>query len=419
MFFKSLKLTRWQQFEDVSIDFHDRVTVLTGANGSGKTTLLHLLARHGEFAWQQHLLATPKPERSTGIVKWFARLFNGEDKSSEAAIGELLYSNGARASLTVPQVGGAQYQLTINNQQQIKCIFIPSHRPVFRYEAVSQIPVGKKDKQTALSQVLGSSRHHYFGGSGQPHSWHMKHTLLGWAILGYGVRREDKKPIMPSDTEQVRFFEGFQEVLRKVLPRSLGFTEFEIRNMEIVFICNEGRDEFLLETASGGVATLIDLAWNIYMYATKENANFTVLVDEMENHLHPSMQRAVLHDFLTAFPGIRFIVSTHSPLIVGSVRDSYVYVLRYNDNGKVVSQRLDLKDKAKSATELLDEVLGVSATIPVWAENELARIVKNFSARPVDPESFKILRAELTGAGLESLVPEAISRVAAENDKAS
>ncbi|MBP7722945.1 MAG: AAA family ATPase, partial [Alphaproteobacteria bacterium] len=42
-------------------------------------------------------------------------------------------------------------------------------------------------------------------------------------------------------------------------------------------------------------------------------------IDEVENHLHPSMQRQVLGDFLEAFPNVCFIVSTHSPLIVGSV----------------------------------------------------------------------------------------------------
>jgi len=417
MFFESLKLNMWQQFEDVSIDFHDRVTILTGPNGSGKTTLLSLLARHGDFGWQHQSLATPKAEGASGIMRWFVRLFMGEDKSQEPKIGELRYSNGVSANFTVPSAGGAQYQVSIANQQPVKSLFIPSHRPVFRYEPVVQLPLQKADKQRALASVMGSSRYHYFGGGGQSHSWHMKSTLLGWAVLGYGVRRNERKAIMPADAEQVRYFEGFEAVLRKVLPKSLGFEEFEIRNQEVVFICNGGQDEFLLETASGGVATLIDLAWNIYMYSTRENASFTVLVDEMENHLHPSMQRAVLGDFLAAFPSIRFVVSTHSPLVVGSVRESYVYVLRYNERHKVVSQRLDLKEKAKSATDILDEVLGVTATMPIWAEVELARVVKEFGTRPVGPDSFKVLREDLTRAGLEGLVPEAISRAAAENDK--
>jgi hypothetical protein len=415
MFFKELKVAKWQQFETISVEFHDRLTILTGPNGSGKTTLLSLLARHGDYGWQYHSLATPKQDKS-GLVRWMSRLFNGEDISNENVIGELAYTSGNRTALTVPTSGAPQYQINIQTQQPIKSLFIPSHRPVFRYQQVAQIPAIKKGKQAALSEVVSSSRYQYSGGGGQSHSWFMKNTLLGWAILGYGVSRNGKS-IMPSDIEQIQFYEGFQDTLRKILPKSLGFEEFEIRDMEIVFVCNDGRDEFLLETASGGVSTLIDLAWQIYMYSTKGNTDFTVLIDEAENHLHPSMQRAVLGDFLDAFPGIRFIVSTHSPLIVGSVKDSAVYVLRYNENGKIYSQRLDLTDKAKSATEVLDEVLGVSATMPIWAETDLTRIVNDFGTRPVDKASFERLRKELTEAGLDRLVPEAITRLLKENDK--
>lgn len=124
--------------------------------------------------------------------------------------------------------------------------------------------------------------------------------------------------------------------------------------------------------------------------------------------------RTVLRDFLLAFPGVRFVVSTHSPLIVGSVKDSYVYALRYNEQGKVFSQHLDLREKAKSATEILDEVLGVSVTMPVWADEDLTRILKSFGERPIDKESFNRLRDELTAAGLDTLVPEAITRVMGE-----
>lgn len=36
MNFKFMEISEWQQFDNVAIEFHDRLTVLTGANGSGK-----------------------------------------------------------------------------------------------------------------------------------------------------------------------------------------------------------------------------------------------------------------------------------------------------------------------------------------------------------------------------------------------
>ena len=44
-----------------------------------------------------------------------------------------------------------------------------------------------------------------------------------------------------------------------------------------------------------------------------------VLVDELEQHLHPQWQRQVVHLLRTAFPKIQFIASTHSPLVARSV----------------------------------------------------------------------------------------------------
>jgi len=58
MGFKNIKIKEWQQFEDINIEFHDKLTILTGANASGKTTILNLLAKH--CGWNSTSLATPK-----------------------------------------------------------------------------------------------------------------------------------------------------------------------------------------------------------------------------------------------------------------------------------------------------------------------------------------------------------------------
>lgn len=308
MQFKTLKITQWQQFDSIELHIHDRLTILTGANGSGKTTLLNLFAKH--FGWQSVSLATPKYDKDTGIVSFFSRLFRGEDKSSEKIIGEIEYSNQTKANLVMDSGGAAQYHINIQGQQAVKCFFIPSHRAVFRYQPIGNIPAAKKDKNSAFNEVYQTTQQRYVGSQTQSSSFFMKNTLIDWAINGYGVMGNNNKQIMPPDLDQTQYFEDFQGVLRKVLPKTLGFEELEIRNMEIIFICNKGNDEFLLETASGGISALIDIAWQIYMFSTKENLDFTVIIDEVENHLHPTMQRSILQDLILAFPAARF----HSPL---------------------------------------------------------------------------------------------------------
>lgn len=258
MYFKKLSLSEWQQFDNINIEFHSRLTVLTGANGSGKTTILNLLAKH--CGWNIASLGTPVKDKESGVFKILTRFFRGKDKSDNSDIGSITYSNSISAILQIPNASKLNYNINIANQQEVKCVYIPSHRSVYRYAHLDNIPTVKKDKKTAFAEVSQNIRERYFGGGNQSSSYFMKSTLIGWVIQGYGVK-SNTKSIMPPDEEQVQYFEGFQKVLEQLLPSSLGFKDIEIRNMEVVFICNDGNDEFILETASGGISTLIDMAW--------------------------------------------------------------------------------------------------------------------------------------------------------------
>lgn len=409
MYFNKLEINHWQQFESVDLEIHDRLTILTGSNGCGKTTILNLFARHS--GWNNLSLSTPKKDSSTGIVRFFSRIFKGRTDSLNNIVGKVLYSNNIEGVLLVQDSNAAKYHVQIQNQQPIKSFYIPSHRPIFRYQPLDNIPTTKKNKQSAFQEVANINMQRYHGNSNnQSASFIMKSTLIGWAINGYGVTNNNKT-IMPQDNEQIQFYEGFQEVLRKILPSTLGFQEFEIRNMEIVFICNNGTDEFLLETASGGISALIDIAWQIYMYATKDNPDYTVIIDEIENHLHPIMQRRILPDLLKAFPTAKFIVSTHSPLVVGSVKNSNIYALTYNDEKKIESKKLDFLNEAKTASEILDEVLGVSFTMPIWVEEKLNQIIDEYSKKTIKKSDFSLLRSQLAEIGLEKMVPFAIQGI--------
>jgi energy-coupling factor transporter ATP-binding protein EcfA2 len=399
----TFQLENWRQFGAVNLDLSSQVTILTGVNGSGKTTLLKLLAY---FTGEQFsFLSTPRMMRDDKGYAWYSGVavgrrlrkllnFDEAQPANRHIIGQLAFSNGQSSRLFLPyQTDGAQTQVEVENLVATHGFFVSSHRPDYYYAPVASLGIAKKSRRNAYNEYIKEIRRSYSGNTRVGLSSILKNALLNWGYVGFGSE------VAPRDPELMNNFLRFQQILRDILPESLGFEKYEIRSgSEIVFVCKDEED-FILETASGGIVALIHLAWLIFTYS--DDTPFTVLIDEAENHLHPSLQRILLPNLSRAFPYVRFVVSTHSPLVVNSVKGSSVYALHY-DGSKVISSKLDFDKDARSAADILDQVLGVPVTLPTWAEHEYGRIVNEYLNRSPNEVDLEAFTKELRAAGLGS-----------------
>ena len=406
--FRSLHLHDWRQFDTVDIDFHPRLTVLTGANGAGKTTLLNLLGRH--FGWDIALIATARSNKK-GVARyfsgWMGRKTRREALDSSHRIGRIKYGSGSEAHIVVPDEVSSSFNVQVDNQQPVDGVFLPSHRPVYSYRLVDQIPTTISAHEQLFNQYYSNIRGMYDPQSRYDSpSYRLKSALISLATFGYGNR------VVERNQEAIDTFEGFEAILRNVLPKRLGFRGIEIRLPEVVLDCNSG--PFSLDAASGGVAAIIDVSWQLYMkYLVTQQ--YVAIFDEPENHLHPELQRSIMPGLLRAFPGVQFIVATHNPFVVTSVEDSSVVVLNY-DNDRVVSSRLDDVDRSASANQILTDVLGLPAPIPLWVQRRVDEIVGRFTDRELTKESLATLRSELVAGGLGSMFPDVIDRLVEGSD---
>jgi predicted ATPase len=87
-----------------------------------------------------------------------------------------------------------------------------------------------------------------------------------------------------------------------------------------------------------------------------------VLVDEVDLHLHPEWQRTVMPTLAKALPNMQFIVSTHSPLVVGSLEASNLFVLDEDDAGTNVHMLSERVHGRTSEQILLSPYFGLSST---------------------------------------------------------
>lgn len=416
MQFKNIKIQGWRQFKSVDIEFHPRITIITGANGAGKTTLLRIISQH--FGWNTNLLATPKMSLDTGVIQYitgiFKRFANSNDADVKNSIGSLLYGNGMAAKIIVPDGSGVQYTVEISNQQSVDGLHINSHRPMQNYQQISAIPTNPIGAEQAYWSYFSEVMQKYNGSYSQfSPIYRMKESIISMATFGPGNEN------VQGNQRIEKLFLDFKLILSKVLPPTIGFRDISIRIPDVVLITDTG--EFVIDAASGGLMSIIDISWQIFLFSQNKD-NFTVTIDEPENHLHPSMQRSILRRLSDAFPNAQFIVVTHSPFIVSSVRDSLVYALKYTEDkstdssdfieGKVSSIKLDLDSKAATANEILRNVLGVPVTLPEWAESDLKKITEEFSAKPITEENLNSLRQQLKNSGLGEYLPDALKIIA-------
>ena len=99
-----------------------------------------------------------------------------------------------------------------------------------------------------------------------------------------------------------------------------------------------GKRFYELKTLGDGyrstITWVIDLLawWMLYTHSTKTRTTLNtmdgiVLIDEIEQHLHPRWQSNIIQLLRESFPNVQFIASTHSPLILSSDQNIDVHIL--------------------------------------------------------------------------------------------
>lgn len=151
-----------------------------------------------------------------------------------------------------------------------------------------------------------------------------------------------------------------------------------------------GPDMPLRELADGYKSTFLwvtdFLGWALSHDPKLQKSNEisgVVLVDELEQHLHPKWQRIIVSDLRKQFPKIQFITTTHSPIVASSIgqideeieRDRLIH-LNLEEGNRVVPEEIKESMKGYRA----DQVLASKAFDYFLNEDpEVARILREAS----------------------------------------
>lgn len=126
-----------------------------------------------------------------------------------------------------------------------------------------------------------------------------------------------------------------------------------------------------------------------------------VLIDEVDLHLHPAWQREVIPTLSQVFPRLQFVLTTHSPIVVGTVSSANVYLLEAEEDGTSVPRQLpDVVHGLNAEQILLSSYFNLSTTRAPGFLDEIKGITER--AQAGDRDAALTLMEKLSGGSEKS-----------------
>jgi predicted ATP-binding protein involved in virulence len=147
------------------------------------------------------------------------------------------------------------------------------------------------------------------------------------------------------------------------------FSDLKImRKDKLRMVVNKGEKSIEVNQMSDGekctLAMIGDLARRLAIANPVLNnpleGNGIVLIDELELHLHPDWQRKFVTRLEATFPNIQFIITTHSPQVLGELINTPIFILHSNEYDDV-SVSVISSLFGKDSNMILEQYMGASS----------------------------------------------------------
>ena len=101
-----------------------------------------------------------------------------------------------------------------------------------------------------------------------------------------------------------------------------------------------------------------------------------VLIDEIDLHLHPAWQQTVLSSLQKIFRGTQFIVTTHSPQVLSTVKRESIRVIGPDATGKIIAAPPLAMTYGEPSGDVLHSVMRVDPQPPVDEKPNLQKLTE-------------------------------------------
>lgn len=287
LYITKLTIDKVRHLKNISIPLSEnqiKHLILTGKNGSGKTSVVEALARYLD------------------------KIFTGERENA--------FRN-------------CQKELDIKLNNKIESIpeLADKYHYILAYYDAARVFQAEQPRQIEKVKLQD-----YYGLTEFPRKEFVKY-LLDLKMTEALARNNNKTE--KADEIQT-WFAKLEQLLKQIFDDKTVELEFDEETFEF-HILQHGKEPFDFNTLSSGYQAVLDIILDIIMRMqnqTQRSFDFNlpgiVLIDEIETHLHLELQKNIMPFLTTIFPNIQFIVTSHSPFILNSIRNVVIYDLEKN-----------------------------------------------------------------------------------------
>ena len=377
---KEVEIHNFRGIESCRLQFHDKMNLIIGKNGVGKTSILEAVAV-GLGGFISGLDGVPTRNfiqdeirvqyTKTGDGSYNQKFILPIEVSCQAEFDGRLYEwkrsrKEYRSSYVSLQPG--QIAKDANEYASMD----DSVLPLISYQSAARAWMQKRDAKVKSTNTISTRTSGYLdclsvvSSRKQISAWCAKMEQIAW-------QRE----------QRIGEYEGAKAAVSKFMtimegghPCSL---YYEKQSENILYV-KDGAAE-AISPLSAGYQSLIwmvfDIAYRMALLNPELRDRLSetpgiVLIDEPDIHLHPEWQWLLAEALQEVFPNIQFIIASHSPIILASVKNGSIidvgdihdisyrepaYGLDVNDTLRQVQASVDLPAEVAALQKRFDEAL--------------------------------------------------------------
>lgn len=363
----NLSLINFKGFADCNFKIEGKSAVIFGVNGTGKSTILSAI---NYLCWN-----------------WVYRLNQTQGIAFKSLDSALVRSGASKMEICAEfELGDSDFVLKkeYTKPRPGKGTVIAAHKKLYDAFLERYISMyGDDDSDIPIFVNYGTNR----SVLDIPLRIRNKHQFSKWTALERAIEneldyrtffewfrnQEDYEAELIRERQDFSYRDATLQCVRKAVHAMLPeFSDLQVKRNPLRLSVTKNGIEYSMEQLSDGEKCTLALVGDLARRLALANQNAVnpldgdgiVLIDEIELHMHPSWQRIVLPVLCRTFPNIQFIITTHSPQVLGEVDGAFKVFMLSADMGQGISvdqvERMDGFD----SNYILEEYMGTKSSNP-------------------------------------------------------